>query len=356
MIGFSISYSDQIEAATCVPASGDQTGKTDYLNVKSALEEDGNVILESGKTYYMKATLYVRSNQSITATGATIISKSGAFRNKPNKTNYRSITNFTVDGGIWKNASKVGYKNSMIQFSHGSNITIKNATIYCNYAGHAIELVACKNVMVDHCVLKPQGSYLANCVEEQLQIDIATPLTAPTIANYGKKFVKGQTCQNITVQNCNIIGGRGICANYASKEKKYQSRFHKNVVLKNNKITGMSSEGVALFNVLGAKVEKNNIISKSKRTGTAYSVGLHIAMFGKSPSKMKSTSYVVNKNLIKGGRQGFYVYSHSASQFGKVSAKSNKCYAKSGKNSAILVAPKSVSKISLSKNKTYKWK
>lgn len=344
------------EAETVVPASGDKTGKTDYKNIMNALEEDGDIVLEAESTYYIKATLWVESNQSIKATGATIISKSGAFRNRPTKTNYKSIQNFTVDGGTWRYIEKDGYKKSVVQFSHSSNITIKNAIIYCNYDGHAIELVACKNVLVDNCVLKAVGKCSATCVEEQLQIDIATPKTAPTVGNYGKEFVRGQTCQNITVTNCTITGARGICANYASKEKKYQTKFHKNIVLKNNTITGSSSEAVALFNVMRATVENNKITCKSKRVSTAYSVGLHIAMFGKAPTGMSKAVYKVNSNTIKGGRQGFYVYSHSSSKFGKVIAKKNKCYAKSSKDKAILVNQKSVKKISLSQNKKYKWK
>lgn len=344
------------EAAVLVPASNDKSGKTDYKQISEALKNDRDIILEEGKTYYLKGTLWVESNQSITATGATIISKTGAFRNRPKKTNYGSLNNFTIDGGIWKNVDKNGYKKSMVQFSHSKNITIKNAVILCNYAGHAVELVACKNVTIDNCILQALGKCSSSCVEEQLQIDIATPVTAPTVGNYGSKFVKGQTCQNITVTNCTITGGRGICANYASKEKKYQTKFHKNVVLRNNTITSVSAEAVALFNVLGATVENNKIICKSKRTSTAYSVGLHIAMFGKAPSSIKKAVYKVNNNTIKGGRQGFYVYSHSSSRFGKVIAKKNKCYAKAGKSKAIQVTKKSVSKISLSKNKQYKWK
>ncbi|MDD6071186.1 MAG: hypothetical protein PUC12_10305 [Clostridiales bacterium] len=344
------------EASVVVSASGDESGEKDYRQIMNALATERDIVLEEGKTYYIKGTLWVNSNQSITATGATIISKSGAFRNHPTKANYGSLNHFTVDGGTWKNEDKNGYQKSMVQFSHGSNILIKNATIYCNYKGHAVEIIACKNVTVDNCKLKAVGKCSSDCVEEQLQIDIATPVTAPTVADYGKEFVNGQTCQNITVKNCTITGGRGVCANFASKEKKFQTKFHKNVVLKNNTITGVSSEAVALFNVLGATVENNKIVCKSKRTNTAYSVGLHIAMFGKAPSGMKKAVYKVNNNTIKGGRQGFYVYSHSSSRFGKVIAKKNKCYAKAGKDKAIQVTEAAVSNKTLSNNKQDVWK
>lgn len=356
VMGLCLFASFEAKAATLVKSSGDQTGKEDYKNIMKALETERDIVLEDGATYYLKGTLFVESNQSITATGATIISDTGVFRNRPTETNYNSIDNFTVDGGTWKNSAKDGYSKSMVQFSHGKNITIKNAVIYCNNQGHAVELVACKNVTVDNCVLEGIGKCPSQSVEEQLQIDIATPKTAPTVGSYGKKFVKGQTCQNITVSNCKISGARGVCANYASKEKKYQTKFHKNIVLKNNEIIGNSAEAVALFNVVGAVVENNTMISKSKRTNTAYSVGLHIAMFGKAPSGMKSAVYTVKNNTIKGGRQGFFVYSHSSSKFGKVVAGKNKCYAKAGKEKALVVHKGSVKKSSLSKNKTYKWK
>ena len=80
-----------VNAQTIVPASGDQSGKTDYKNIMGALDNDGDVVLEDGATYYLKATLWLENNSSITATGATIISKSGAFRNRPSKGNYQSV-------------------------------------------------------------------------------------------------------------------------------------------------------------------------------------------------------------------------------------------------------------------------
>ena len=350
-----IMCSMEAKAAMTVPASGDKSGREDYKAIMNALAEDGDVILEDGSTYYIKATLWVENNQSITATGATIISKTGAFRNKPSQLNYKSIKGFTVDGGTWKNMDPAGFKKAFIQFSHGSNITIKNATVYCNYEGHAIELIACKNVLIDNCNVKAVGKCKSTSAEEQIQIDVATPRTAPTIGSYGAKYVKGQTCQNITVSNCTVVGARGICANLC-KDEKYKGKFHKNIVLTNNKVTGMASEAVALFNVVGATVENNTIVTKSKRTTTAYSVGLHIAMFGKAPTTMNKAVYTIQGNTIKGGRQGVFVYSHSSSKFGKVIAKNNKCYAKAGKDKALVVHKDASKQSKLSKNKTYVWK
>ena len=343
------------EATVMVAPTGDKSGKEDLNNITAALENDGSVVLQNGGVYYIKGTLYVKSNQSITATGATVITQTGALRNTPTAVNYNSIDNFTLDGGTWKNSSPEGFKRTMIQFSHGQNINIKNATVECNYQGHAVEIIACKKVTVENCKLLGVGKVVKNSCEEQLQIDVATPKTAPTLAEYGSQFVSGQTCQNITIKNNTIRGSRGICANYAPSEKKYINKFHKNIKIIGNKVTSKTSEAVALFNVIGATVKKNKLTNKSNRVNTAYSVGLHITMFAKAPSSIKKAKYTVTGNTIKGGRQGFFVYSHSSSKFGKVIAKNNKCYSKMGASSALVIHKDSSVKKSTSKNKTYKW-
>lgn len=343
------------EAAVTVAPTGDKTGGKDLSNISAALEKDGAVVLQNGGVYYLRGTLYVKSNQSITATGATVITQNGAVRNTPTAVNYNSISNFTLDGGTWKNSSSEGFKKSMIQFSHGKNIAIRNATVECNYQGHAVEIIACKKVTVEGCKLLGVGKVVKNSCEEQLQIDIATPKTAPTLAEYGSKFVNGQTCQNITVKNNTVRGSRGICANYASTEKKYINKFHKNIKIIGNKVISKTAESVALFNVIGATVKNNKLTNNSKRIGTAYSVGLHITMFAKAPASIKKAKYNVTNNTIKGGRQGFFVYSHSSSKFGKVTAKKNNCYSKSGASSALEIHKNSYIKVSTSKNKTYKW-
>lgn len=343
------------EATVTVAPTGDKSGKEDLINITAALEDDGSVVLQNGGVYYIKGTLYVKSNQSITATGATVITENGAIRNIPTAVNYNSISNFTLDGGTWKNSSSEGFKKTMMQFSHSKNITIKNATVECNYEGHALEILACKNVTVEKCKLLGVGKVVKNSCEEQLQIDIATPKTAPTLVEYGSKFVSGQTCKNITIKNNTIRGSRGICANYASTENKYINKFHKNIKIIGNKVTSKTSEAVALFNVIGATVKNNKLTNKSSRVNTAYSVGLHITMFAKAPSSIKKAKYTVTGNTIKGGRQGFFVYSHSSSKFGKVIAKNNKCYSKMGASSALVIHKDSSVKKSTSKNKTYKW-
>lgn len=342
------------QAASLEP-SGDTDGKEDYRNIMEALQMDGEVRLESGNTYYIAKPIILSSNQTIYADGAAIICLQGAFRSDlPTKTNYASVKNVTVDGGTWKNVEKDGLHGSMIQFSHGQNITLKNLDVSCNYDGHAMELIAVKDVLVDHCTVKALGQCAADCREEQIQIDIATPATAPKVAAAGARFVQGQTCQNITIKNCTVLGARGVCANFTKTENgKYLNKFHKNIVIQNNNIEGRSAEALALFNVIGATVTGNKIITKNENVGESYSVGLHAAIFGKAPKSMGSAVFTINSNVIKGGRQGMLFWSHSSSKFGRLVAKKNKCYARSGKEQAYQI--NHVKKQQISGNKKYKW-
>lgn len=318
-------------AAVTIEPSGDTSGARDRTAILNALASDGHVVLKSGETYYTSGNIYLESGNTITATGATIVGKKGVLRNTPTDTGYDSVSDIVIDGGYWTTDSSLypeGYTSTMIQFSHARDITIKNATIECNLGGHAIELIACKNVLVDNCKMVEIGTVDPTSVEEALQIDIAASKTAPWVAECGSQYVNGLTCENITVRNCLIRGSRGVCANYASNaaDAAYLGNYHKNIVLENNTIVGMSAEGVALFNVAGATVKNNVIVSYSGRVDEAYSVGLHFHIFGnenESYPAYASSVYNVEGNSIMGSRQGLYFYSFTKSAFGTANITNN---------------------------------
>lgn len=341
-------------AAVAEP-TGDTEGREDHRMIQNILASDKEVRLKSGETYYIIRPILLDSGQKIYAEGATIICMQGAFRNNaPVKDNYQSVKDVAVDGGTWKNISEEGLRGTMIQFVHGQNITVKNLNVSCNYEGHAIELIAVKDVVIDNCKVKPLGSCAPSCREEQIQIDIATPATAPKAAESGPALVQGQTCENITIKNCTVSGARGICANFTQTENgKYLNRFHKNIVIKNNKIEGQTAEALALFNVIGAVVQGNQITANNRNISENYSTGLHFAMFGKAPSAMDSAVIRVRDNVIRGGRYGMFVYSNSASKFGRLVMQKNKCYARAGKEKAYEIH--FVKRTRISNNRKYAW-
>lgn len=321
-----------------------QTDAGNEVHVKSVsqLEEavagskEKTIVIDKNITLH--STLYVGNNKTIVATGKTIKCNNGAAR--ATKGN-----NISIIGGKWKSK----YKLSLFQFVHSKKISFKNAAITCGVKGHAIELIACKNVKIQKCNIKSVGKPKKTCLEEMIQIDIATPKTAPTVS---KKLTKGQTCKNITISDCTVKGARAVCSNYASKEKKYKSKFHQKIIIKNCKLTGLTSEALALFNAVDLKVSNNTIKTKSKRKNSPYSVGCHVHMFGKLSVK-GNKNVSITKNKVYGGREAILIYSHSSSKYGKATVKKNKAYCKLGKDRAIKVD--GVKKKSISGNKTYKW-
>lgn len=289
----------------------------------------------------------VGNNTTLIATGRTLKCPEGAIRIPGTKSNYGSFDNVKITGGTW--VSK--YDRSLFQFVHGRNLTMNKMKITCGITGHAIELIACKNVKILNCNVKGIGKAKKDCLEEQIQIDIATPRTAPTVAN---KLRKGQTCTNVTIDHCTVTGARAVCANYASAEKKYKSKFHSNIKVTNCKLTGTKSEALALFNALNVTVKKNTIKTKAPLSRGPYSVGCHIHMFGKVKGvKVKNRKVTIVGNNVYGGREAILIYSHSSSKYGKAIVRKNKAHCKNGGSNAIKVD--GVSSKSVKSNKQSKW-
>lgn len=308
------------------------------------------------KTFKLDRVLMPGNNKTLIAKGATIIQTDlkPIVLNVSTKLKYKSLKNFTINGGTWKTAKKGSgsKKSSTFRFAHASNIKIKNATVYTDYFCHAIELIACKNVTVDKCRLIAQGKKNPKD-DEVLQIDIATSTTAPSEAQYGKKFVKGQTCRNITVKNCYIKGGRGLCTNKNDKiNSAITSKHHYNIKVLNNTIIGETYEALCLHNAAGVTVKGNKITSKSTKPGHKY--GLFLLSMGKCPN-LKKQKNLISGNKVKGVEKGVYIHvvDGSPNKFGKTTFTNNKAYSKAGAKSAISID--SVSKLISKGNKKYKW-
>lgn len=296
------------------------------------------------------------NNTTINAGNHTITSGSGVIINDPTAASYDNFKNLTINGGVWKNSSSSGLKGTMMRISYASDISINDATVYCNYTGHGIELIACNGVSINGCKLIPQGKCPKKCVEEQLQIDLATPKTAPGLYRLSPKLCNGTPSKNISVTNCTVSGARGICASFPGSEAKYRKakNYHSNITIENCTITGKSAEALALFNTTSATVKNCRITTKTPLKRNSYSVGLAVAyQKGSSPKTSLKNKVVIENSIVKGGRQGILVFSHTSKKFGKVIVKKNRAYARSGKRNAIRVI--SAKKKQISKNKTKKW-
>ena len=347
--------------AGVVAPSGEADSYTDKYNIQYELDTTGSVTLMNGGTYYLLGPIYIGSNMQIEATGATLICYRTAFYNIPQCANYQAIQNLYVNGGTWRFAEAEGYRGSTMKIIHGSNIRLTNMKLRHHHAdGHGIELIACKDAVIKNCDIAPLGESDSK-TEEAVQLDVATHTTAyfleqePFYTDLAPQLQNGATCKNITIDGCKIKGNRGVVANYTKKEGgKYLAKLHENIVLKNNTITSANGEAVALFNTKSATV-KNNKITCNAKGKDSYTVGLHIASFGKTGA-LKNGKITVSGNTVKGGRQAIFVYSHTASKFGTVTIKNNKLYCRMGKKNALDARQKCIKKSVQQKNKTYQWK
>ena len=279
--------------------------------------------------------LTIGSNKTILANGATVFQtnpQKQIINNDCDKLNYKSVENVKIQGGRWEIADndRMLRDTSTIRFNHGSNIKLVNMDIATNYRSHGIEIIACKDVTISGCTVKASGTPASNCLEEAVQIDIATPATAPTVAAFGSKFVQGQTCENITVKNCTISGGRGICCNKTATEgKRYHSFYHKNITITGCNLTGVTSEALCLHNTYGVTVKNNTIMSKGSRINSTYSIGMNMGTFGYADASSRPN--LIERNKIYGGMYGMVIRSYEGtSKFGSTVVRSNEFYCKKG--------------------------
>lgn len=355
---FAAFFSMQVRAGTVLPSG--TISNADVNAIDDELDQTGYVRLRSGSRYYLSHFIPVNSNSTIDARGATIIVRKGAVRNDPMnyRTGYDSMSKVTIIGGTWLSADKNGCTGTTFSFAHASNITLKDMNIRStNAEGHAIELVACKNISIRNCTVIAQGKGRRTSVEEMIQVDLASPHNAPFLE---EKYQNGLACQNVTISGCRVTGNRAIGVSFSKKDKQYLKKYHTNITVKNCRLTGNTAEGLALFNAINVTVKNNRIISKSSRTNTAYSSGCHVTLFGKIPA-FASGKISIRNNVIKGGRTGFQICSHSKVRYGTLIIKKNKLYSKKGKKRALVIElnPKgkaSAKKIKDSRNKKRKWK
>ena len=335
-------------------------GSTDSYNIQQELNETGSVTLEKGSTYRLYDSLVLGSNMSIEAEGATIICEKPIAFNIPEKTDYKAAADISINGGTWKSEAD-GYYASSFKFTHASNIKLTNIKIRAaNLSGHSIELVACKDVVIDNCDIAGLGNS-ESMTEEAVQLDIASSVTAPFLSGIPfrtdlvDRLYNKAGCKNITIKNSKIVGNRGVVANHTKNDGDAINSIHENITLTNNKITGLKGEGVVFFNTKSAIVKDNKIRSLRKGMEDAYTVGLHITTFSNDKALNKAV-FKISGNTIHGGRQAIMVYSHSGIKFRKAIIEKNKLFCKAGKEFAIHAKEQSISKIVIKSNiiKNYK--
>ncbi len=345
----------QKDGSVLLNVSKDAAANGRVINAALGDNKKRSIVIPA-RTFKIDRAIWIGSNKTVKAKGATIyqtVPESPIIIHACKKTDYKSLENVTINGGIWKskNNEKATKPTSTFRFNHAGNITIKNASVDTNYVSHAIELVACKNVRIYNCKLLAKGKQKNDIYAEPLQIDIATKATAPTVASYGSKYVNGQVCKNITVKKCTIKGSRGISTNKTDTENgKWLSRHHIKITIIGCTVTGTRTEALCLHNAVGVTVK--NCKAFSTGSDYNYNIGCYLASLGYNNSTSKYKN-VFENNTIKGGRSGLYIATYKGNKFGPTSVLKNNLYAKNGAGAALSVS--GCTKTEIRGNKLYKW-
>lgn len=311
------------------------------LNRLMAGKKKKTIVIKKGSTCKISGALRPGSNTKIVATGAKIVvkSKGNVLCAAPNK----KIKNLTIVGGKWRSSEKNGRKGTLFSFAFVDGLTMEGVDCNANYTGHAVEIIACSNVTVKNCNIAAIGTNVDGKMESQLQIDVATPKSAPNVAAYGAKYVKGQVCRNVYILNNTISGARAVGVNRdSSAEGTWKNSFHENIVIRGNKLEAVEAEALVYHNVIGGEISGNTVVTHATRTDKdlAYTIGIHVAMGGTPSAAMAGSTLNIFGNTVFGNRNGIFVKGYFEdgnliAGFGTVNIYSNTVFCKNGADNAI---------------------
>lgn len=218
--------------------------------VRLCLAEGGNEksVCALTKTYLCSGRIRVYPETYVYLSGGIVASSSDShgislnlFEYDGDNSNYKN-RNITIEGGGFidgRGADETERYNTLLRMGHGDNITIRNITFKNAVRYHAIEISACRNVLVDNC--KFLGIFAHNSCEykdrknhsvvnahEFIQIEELDKGGSGGITPYDQTIP-----ENITVSNCEF--GKGAGEFYKAIGDHGQRKYaYKNIYIKNN--------------------------------------------------------------------------------------------------------------------------
>lgn len=255
-----------------------QNGATDK-EINAALEKNANrtdtdlVVNISPGTYYLDKTLWVYSNTTINAAGATFY-KTGKGSIVENRLvndcgGYTTTTGITIKGGTWSCEPLMNNSEGResFRFIHASKITIENVTV-CNVPrkSHLLVLAGCADVTVNGSTFYGEKNYkMASNVKEikeAIQLDVVHSITQipGEQAKAGKVYWDDLPCKNITITKCTVYDfARGIGSHTAVK-----GIYHDNVKIRGCTISNVLDAGIYLYYYINSDVIGNTISNAGK--------------------------------------------------------------------------------------------
>lgn len=170
---------------------------------------------------------------------------------------YSASSGISIEGGVWDlNISKYPVSGDTalcaFVFVHAQDITVKDAVLKNSYNGHLIALEGVKNANIINCEFSGYKGYKGS-ENEAIQLDIVHDET--TIDGLDKSLYDDAACDNILVEGCTISDySTGVGSHLA-----VEGVYHKNIKIKNNKFSNLSSEAVKALNYKNIEVAGNTI-------------------------------------------------------------------------------------------------
>lgn len=288
----------------------------------------GIVYIPPGRTYGISTFLVVYDNTTIWAYGATLkaIGNSGLLRNFTGSelfSGYGGHSHIQVLGGTWDgNAADAGVgtvtsETDIINFVHGSDITVRDATVQNCSTAHALEFNSTDGGRALNCRFlgfKDNSSGGTRGFSEAVQVDMAKSGSS-SIGNFDNT-----ASRNILVQGCYFgpssrLGayGRAVGSHTLAAGVTYD-----NIRVLDNRIDGTLQEGIHAYGW------KRAVISRNVITGTGYS-GILVTLTDPATTSVAPYGLDVSDNIIDGcgTDSGIRVISYAAYKYPGVNIADN---------------------------------
>lgn len=289
-----------------------------------ASDTQGIELIVPAGTYRVTSEWVIRSNTKMVCHPNAIFRKESNrnFMNFPRDvitTGYDGYENIYISGGVWDCLAPNYGGGTPFPFIHAKNLTFKNMIIKNCNNGHAFEINACKDVIIDNC--KFLGFYGADTYSEAIQLDLAKSSGA---APWYDGAFDNTPCTNIFVERC-YFGASEINGSWGRGVGSHSSTVgfpHTNVFVNNNHFEDTLQWGVRAYNWERFSVTNN----KFTRCGMGINVRTPITGIdtengsGVQVDSPYNEGGVIQGNVIYGGLQsgrGIEIYGEVGSSQGR---------------------------------------
>jgi parallel beta-helix repeat protein len=278
-------------------AVGDGT-TDDTVAIQAALDyaqESGGGLVQftPGKTYAVSTFLVIYDFTTIYAYGATIkaIGNSGLLRNFRSDETFNAYDghgNITILGGYWDGNAFNGTTGSVtaatniMNFVHGHDITVRDATLLNTSTSHALEFNSSENCQALNCAFL---GFADNSGDNSRQYSEAVQIDMSKSGSSSIGAFDDTPSKNILVDGC-YFGPSTRCGKFGRAVGSHtlaSGKYYYGIQVVNNRIEGTLQQGIHGYGWRRVTIA-NNVIN-----GTGFS-GIHLTVPNPSSAGYSATS------------------------------------------------------------------